>query len=404
MATTKLHENVYSIGVKDPNLRVFDIVMKTTHGTTYNSFLVKTNNNKTIIIDGVKDGFTEEWLDNIKEITPIDKIDVLIVNHTEPDHSGSIEELLKLNSNIEVYGSFLAMANLENIVNMQFKKNVVKDQDVVKFDDVTLRFLIVPNVHWPDTIITFYEERGIAFTCDFLGEHLCSDALLLSELKTKENYDYAFQYYYDSIMSPFKRETREALRKFTELNVRQAFPSHGPLIDQPSDVLKAVRKYSTWAITKRRIRPKITIVYVSSYGYTEKIVEAFKNYINRQNVDLFVYDMQISRLNDVLDDIENSDAFIVGSPTFVGDALKVIYDVLNSLNPFMVQGKYMTAFGSYGWSGEAVGNLLVRAKQLRMKVVDEGLKIRLKPNETELEKATEFIKEFVKVVKDNFYI
>jgi flavorubredoxin len=102
MATTKLHENVYSIGVKDPNLRVFDIVMKTTHGTTYNSFLVKTNNNKTIIIDGVKDGFTEEWLDNIKEITPIDKIDVLIVNHTEPDHSGSIEELLKLNSNIEV--------------------------------------------------------------------------------------------------------------------------------------------------------------------------------------------------------------------------------------------------------------------------------------------------------------
>ena len=169
-------------------------------------------------------------------------------------------------------------------------------------------------------------------------------------------------------------------------------------------MLKAVRKYSTWAITKRRIRPKITIVYVSSYGYTEKLVVAFKNYINRQNVDLFVYDMQISRLNDVLDDIENSDAFIVGSPTFVGDALKVIYDVLNSLNPFMVQGKYMTAFGSYGWSGEAVGNLLVRAKQLRMKVVDEGLKIRLKPSEAELEKATEFIKEFVKVVKDNFHI
>ncbi|MGI6644209.1 MAG: FprA family A-type flavoprotein [Bacilli bacterium] len=404
MGVIQIKDNIYSVGVLDPKLRVFDIIMETTHGSTYNSYLIKTADNKAIIIDGVKEPFSEEWLENIKSLVKPEEISAIIVNHTEPDHSGSIKDLIEINPDIKVFGSFLALKNLENITNRELNKHQISDGEEYKFEDVTLRFIVVPNVHWPDTIITYYVEKNVAFTCDFLGEHYCPPSMFLSEIKNKENYDYAFQYYFDTIMGPFKKDVRTAIGKLNDLDVDAVYPSHGPFLDEKSAVMQGIRKYSTWSITKRRIRPKITIAYVSSYGYTRKLAETMAKEINKKNVDLFVYDLQITKIESVAEEIANSDGILIGSPTFIGDALKNVYDLLNSLNPFLVRGKLFTAFGSYGWSGEAVPNLLVRAKQLRMVTPDEGFRVKLNPSEQELEEARAFAEAFLQKVRENFKI
>lgn len=404
MGVLKLKDNVYSVGVLDPNLKTFDVEMSLTHGSTYNAYLIVLNNGNGILIDGVKAPFTDEWLNNIKEVISFDKITTLILNHSEPDHSGSIAAFLKLNPDITVYGSFLALKNLENIVNAPFNSHRVMDGEEATFDNVTLQFLQTPNVHWPDTIITYYKEQKVAFTSDFLGAHYCPPSLRLSEIPSKENYDYFFRYYFDALMAPFKKDVRVAVKKITELDLEEVYPSHGPVLDDKNAAMQAIRRYSTWAIIKRRFRPKITIVYVSSYGYTEKLAKTIAEVINVPNVDLFTYNLQYTSLNTIVDELENSDGILFGSPTFVGDALGIMYNVLNALNPFRMQGKVVSAFGSYGWTGEAVPNILARCKQLRMNVINDGLRVRLNPSDQDLENARQFASDFLTKVKENFKI
>ena len=196
MSVFKVKNNVYSIGVKDPELRVFDIMMETKQGTTYNSYLIMEEGGITII-DGVKEPFTNEWLENIKSLVDVKDIKYFVTQHTEPDHSGSIPTLLALNPNIQVFGSFMAMANLKEINNGPFLANAVKPGQELKLSDrQSLFFHPVPNVHWPDTIMTHDPVNDLAYTCDFLGMHVSPSQLFLSKEPNKEFAEEALTVYY----------------------------------------------------------------------------------------------------------------------------------------------------------------------------------------------------------------
>ncbi len=218
MQTIKLKEDFYWTGIIDENLRVFDIIMLTEFGTTYNSYVLKTGD-KTVLFETAKAKFFDEYLRELKKITEIEKIDYLVVDHTEPDHAGSVELLLDINPNMKIIATGCAVNFLKNIVNRDFYSIQVKDNESMKIGDKTLTFMTVPNLHWPDTMYTWIEEDKILVTCDSFGAHYGVEGVLRSEVRNEENYNKAARYYFDCIIGPFKGFMMKALKRVKELDL-----------------------------------------------------------------------------------------------------------------------------------------------------------------------------------------
>jgi len=400
MKVFNVKNNVYSVGVSDPGLRVFDIMMETKHGTTYNSYLIKEQGGITII-DGVKEQFTDQWLNNIRSLVDISDIKYLVVQHTEPDHSGAIPHLLALNPNIQVFGSFMAIANLKEINNGAFNANVVKPKQELKLSDrQSLFFHPVPNVHWPDTIIIHDPFNDLAFTCDFLGMHIAPLQLFFSKEPNKAIIEEELTLYYDAIMAPFKSDALKSVATLKSLDVSMVLNSHGYILDTKEAVRWALDKYTKWSTVHKSDQLTVTVVFASAYGYTRRLKDVIVDELLKGGALVHVFEVPNVEIARIVGKIEESDVLIVASPTFVGDGIKPIYDVLNSLNPVIGHGKYASAFGSFGWSGEAIRNYLNRAKELRFKTVDDGFKVRLKPSEKDVEAARVYARNFITKVRE----
>ena len=210
----ELKNNIFYVGVKDPTLRTFDIFMETEYGTTYNAYLVK--GEKTALIETAHEKLLDSYISNIEEIMPVSEIDYLICNHTEPDHSGSVKKILELNPDIEVVGSIAAIRNLKEITNMTFKEHIAKDGAELDLGDgKVLKFCIVPNLHWPDTMVTYLESEKTLFSCDVFGAHYCEDAVVDEDIIYYDKYEKAMKVYYDCIVSPFNAFVVKALEKLS---------------------------------------------------------------------------------------------------------------------------------------------------------------------------------------------
>ena len=382
METLQLREDFYWTGIVDDQLRVFDIIMYTEFGTTYNSYILKAGD-KTILFETAKAKFFDEYLEKLSEITDIRKIDYLVVNHTEPDHAGSVERLLELNPGLKIIATGCAIGFLKEIVNGEFTAIPVKDNETMKIGNKTLRFLIVPNLHWPDTMYTYIEEEQILVTCDSFGSHYGFHDILLSKVTQWDDYVHATKYYFDNIIGPFKPFMSKALARVRELDLSMICTGHGPVIDDKISWM--LDTYEEWC-TVVNPNPKKTVIipYVSAYGYTAQLAQKIAEGIKASgDIDVRCYDMVEADQAKVLEELGFADGILFGTPTIVGEALKPIWDLTTSIFAGTHGGKLASAFGSYGWSGEGVPHIIERLKQLRMKVAD-GFRVRFKPGEDNL--------------------
>ena len=384
----ELKKDFYWAGVLDKDLRVFDIIMETEFGTTYNSYVLKIND-KIVLFETAKAKFFDSYLESLKKIVDISKIDYIVVNHTEPDHAGSVEKLIDINPNIKIVGSTVAINFLKNIVNRDFYSLTVKDKDTLKVGDKTLRFISVPHLHWPDTMYTYIEEDKTLITCDSFGSHYCCDDIVLSKVTDNEGYMRATKYYFDNIIGPFKPHMLKALDKIKDLEVNMICTGHGPVLDCRIDEIKETyRKWCT--VINPNPRKTVIIPYVSAYGYTKELAhEIEKGIKDSGDIDVRTYDLVESDTNKVLEEIGFADGLLFGTPTIVGEALKPIWDLTTSIFATTHGGKLASAFGSYGWSGEGVPHIIERLKQLKMKVVD-GFRVKFKPGKKDLKDAYEY--------------
>ncbi len=388
MKTLELRDGFYWAGIVDDSLRVFDIIMYTEFGTTYNSYVWKAGD-KIVLFETAKEKFFDEYLDKLKEIIDVTKIDYLIVDHTEPDHAGSIERLLEYSPQMKIVATGCAIGFLKEIVNGDFTSIAVKDNQTMEIGGKTLRFLVVPNLHWPDTMYTYIEDEQILVTCDSFGSHYGFHDVLASKVTDHEGYMRATKYYFDCIIGPFKPYMLKALARVRELDVSMICPGHGPVIDEKIDFM--YNTYEDWCTVVNPNKKKTVIIpYVSAYGYTKRIAQEIERGIKDSgDIDVRSYDMVEADQAKVLEELGFADGILFGTPTIVGEALKPIWDLTTSIFAGTHGGKLASAFGSYGWSGEGVPHILERLKQLRMKVVD-GLKIRFKPSENNLLDAYEY--------------
>lgn len=388
MKPTELKKDLYWTGICDTELRVFDIIMETEFGTTYNSYLIK-GSKKTALIETAKYKFFDSYVKKLESLTDLSKIDYIIVNHTEPDHAGSVEKLIELNPNIKIVGTAAALGFLKNIVNRDFYSIAVKENDVLSLGDKNLRFMILPNLHWPDTMYTYLEEEQVLFTCDSFGSHYSFDGILLSEVTDEEGYKSAAKYYFDNIIGPFKPYMRKALKRIEDLPVSMICTGHGPVID--CRVREIIGWSDEWSReTNPNIEKTVIIPYVSAYGYTKEMAEEIARGIQDSGkIAVRMYDMVETDPAKVMEELGYADGILFGTPTIVGEALKPIWDLTTSMFPRIHGKKLASAFGSYGWSGEGVEHILERLRQLRMKVVD-GLKVRFKSGKNDLIEAYEY--------------
>lgn len=396
----KIKDDLFWVGAQDPTLRIFDIIMETKFGTSYNSYLLK-GSEGIALFETVKAKFFDEHLDKLREIVNLEDITYIVVNHTEPDHAGSVEKILQYAPNATVVGSGLAIKYLGEITNRPFKSKVVKDGETLSLGNKTLKFISAPQLHWPDTMYSYVIEDETLFTCDSFGAHYCDERIMKSSLEESKEDDYieAYNYYFRMIMGPFKPFMIKAMDKIKDLPLSLICPGHGMVLDK-NNIEKFIDLYREWCAPVKREKPSIVIPYVTSYGYTEEIANAIKDGIQSTDfdVDVLMYNLVTADMNEVLKEINECSGLLLGSPTLLCDTLPQIWHILSSLNPVIHRGLPVSCFGSYGWSGEALKNISERCAQLKLKQVCEPLGVIFKPSEDNLEAAKNFGIDFVSKV------
>ncbi len=386
----KVSEDVTWIGVLDKEIVTFDIVMETKYGTTYNSYFV--NAEKKVVIETVKESFWEVWLEKLKQVVDPAEIDYIILNHTEPDHSGCLGKLLKLAPKATVVGTGNAIRYLHDLVGEEFPHLIVKDGQEIDLGNKKLKFISAPNLHWPDTMFTYLQEDQVLFTCDVFGEHYCNE-VMFDDLAG--NFDDAFRYYFEVIMKPFSKYMISAIEKIRPLPIRTICPGHGMILR--SDWKKYVDLSEKYAKETLRfpIPNTVFLAYVSAYRNTGLIAEAIAEGIRQAgNIEVDVVDIEKMELSVIEEKLIRSSAFMLGSPTFSQNILLPIYQVFALINPIRDRGKLAAAFGSYGWSGEGGKIINTVLNSLKLNVFDECLMVKFTPHHDSIQKCKDYGKAF----------
>jgi len=388
----KISENVSWVGVLDKDLETFDIVLKTEYGTTYNSYFIDAK--YPTIVETVKEKFFDIYLNKIKQITNPSNIKYIVVNHTEPDHSGSIKQLIKLAPEATVVGSRVAISYLEEQIGESFKNIPIKDNDELDLGDKKIRFINAPNLHWPDSIYSYLESDKILFTCDSFGCHYC-DEKMFDDLVG--NFDDAFKYYFDMILRPFSKFMLKAIEKIKDLPINVIATGHGPILRSNwQKYVNLSKEYSLEEINAKK-NNRVLITYVSAYQYTAKYAKYIaEGILEAGNFEVDLCD--IERLdNHILNQkITVASGIIVGSPTLNQNTLPQIYQLFATINPIRDRGKLAAAFGSYGWSGESEKIITSNLANLKLILFERTLFEKFSPKNNNEEKYRKFGYDFAK--------
>lgn len=373
------------VGVRHPDLKVFDELFPTRNGTTYNAYLVR-GRDQTALIDTVKAPFTEEFLAKLAATGGLEQVDLVVVNHTEPDHSGALLELLKQRPELPVYCTRAAQNFLGQLINGPFNAQVVSDGQELDLGGRTLRFLLAPYLHWPDTMFTYLVEDGVLFSCDAFGSHYCASQLFDDEIP---DFSMDFHFYFDCIMRPFKDKVREAVAKVDQLELKMICPSHGPIHRRdPKGVVDSYRRWS--APPPAKAKPRALLLTLSAHGNTRQMATVIGEELAKldfQVTELHMYEMRDS---DLRDELELADLVLVGSPTINRDAPPQVWHALSLFSLVTPKAKVAAVFGSYGWSGEAVKMIEERLQGLRFKLPVPSLSVRFTPTDENLKACQDF--------------
>jgi flavorubredoxin len=382
---------VHWVGALDPTLRSFDIILKSANGTSYNAYVVR-GSAGVAVVDTVKEQFAGDFFARLEKVARYDEIKAIVLNHLEPDHTGALPELMERCPNARLYISFKAQMMLKALLKRETMEfTTVNTGYSIDLGDRTLEFLHTPYLHWPDTQCTYLKEEKLLFSGDVFGCHFC-DARLFND--KAGDFRFSFEYYYAHIMRPFKDYVVQALELIEPLELQCIAPAHGPILrDRPRAYVQRYRELATPRL-KSEVAPNektLLIFYISSYGNTARMAEAI--YAAAQKVEgvrASLYDLEGGETETFADLLEEADGFVLGSPTINGDAVKPIWDLLSSLTVIDIKGKIGAAFGSYGWSGEAVRMIEDRLRGLKLRVPVQGLRVKLIPTLEEIEDCRKF--------------
>ena len=384
---TAIAENIFWVGVVDWNLRDFHGYV-TNRGATYNSYLIA--DEKTVLVDTVKHTFAEELATNIKDVTDFDKIDYIIVNHVEMDHSSSLPMIAEKAKNATIIASEKGKEHIICHYGDHFKIQTVKTGDTLNLGDRTLTFVEAPMLHWPDSMMTYVTPDKILMSNDAFGQHFASSQRFDDEVDEHILMEEAGTYY-ANILMPFGPIIIRKIQEITQLGIAPTMiaPSHG--IIWRSNPSRIVNAYLQWS--EGKAKRKISIVYDTMWGSTDKMAHAIADGATSQGVEVKLMKLRATELSEVVTEILDSKAVIVGSPTMNNQMFPTLGHFLAYITGLRPKGKVWSFFGSFGWGGGAVRGMTETAKKAGFEVREPGIEAKFVPNDEDLRKCFELGKQ-----------
>ncbi|MFZ0965398.1 MAG: FprA family A-type flavoprotein [Candidatus Bathyarchaeia archaeon] len=388
--TGKLSEDVYWVGVRDWNRRLFDALIPLPKGTTYNAYLI-VGESKKALIDTVNPGFEKELEEKINKVVNPADIDYVIMNHAEPDHAGAIPHIMSINSKAKLVTTSKGAKMAQTFYKVPKERiQVVHDQETIDLGGKTLRFIEAPMLHWPETMFTYLIENKILFPCDFFGSHVATG---LYDDEVEDLLVHA-QRYWGEIMMPFRIMAQRALEKIKDLEIEMIAPSHGPIHRNTERILTAYKKWANGE-TKR----KAIIVYATMWNSTEKMIQPIAETLASEDIEIVLYNLALADIGDVAKDLVDSRAIVLGAPTVLGGmhplAVYATY-LVKALRPPL---KYGVVLSSYGWGGGAVKHVQEVLEPLKMELVG-AMEINGPPTKNDITKIIEIGKTLAKKIKE----
>jgi len=386
---TELTKNVYWVGVVDWGLKTFHGHELSTHrGSTYNAYLIR--DEKTVLVDTVWGPFQDQLLANIREVVDPSTIDLVVANHSETDHSGSLPAVMREAPEATLVVSKRGAESVEGHYHQPWPFQKVGTGDKINIGENDLVFVEAPMLHWPDSMFTYLTGHHILMPNDAFGQHYATAFRFNDQVNQQELYEEALKYYVN-ILTPF---SDRVLKKIDEvlglgLPVDMIAPSHGVL--WRDDPLQIVKQYQTWAAQEPE--PRAAILYDTMWNGTRRMAEAIGAGLADRDVDYKLVHAATTDRNDALVEVFRSRLIVVGSPTLNNDVLPTIAPLLYDLKGLKFKNKLGAAFGSYGWSGEAVKRIEAHFGDCRIPLVREGIRCKWQPRAEDLEACRAFGRE-----------
>lgn len=365
MKMLKPAENVFFCGEKDLERTLFDQLIPLPEGTTYNSYFIK-GTEKNVLIDTIYPPKLELLIDSLKQ-AKVEKLDYIVSNHAEQDHSGALPVLVKKFPEAKIVTNERAKDNIKSMLHIEDEKFIIiKDGDTLSLGDKTLQFILAPFVHWPDTMFTYLIEDKYLFTCDFLGAHYTSGDIFADY---SPNLLLAAKRYYAEIMMPFRTFAAKYVKKIRELNPKMILPSHGPVYEKTEFILSA---YEDW--TSDKVKNKVLIAYVSMYESTKIMAEYLQKKLEEAGTEVVLWDLIEGDAGELAMAAVDVATIVIGtSMVLAGPHPAAVYAtyLINILKP---KFKFFSIIGSYGWGGnmtQLLENLLtgVRPEKLENVII-----------------------------------
>jgi flavorubredoxin len=364
MTVRSINNDIFSVGALHWDRRIFDELIPLPEGTSYNCYIIK-GSEKTALIDSVDPEKWHELEANLCELG-IKKLDYIITNHAEQDHSGSIPMLLeKFPEAMVVTNEKCRAFEIEHLHIPENKFIVVKDNETLSLGNKTLRFLLTPWVHWPETMVTYLEEDKILFSCDFFGSHYAG-----SEIYAGENHTvvHGAKRYYAEIMMPFRTTVVKNIDKVTQFEIKMIAPSHGPIYDKPEIIIDA---YRDW--TSDKVKKEVLIPYVSMHGSTKIMVDYLVDRLIKKGYTVKPFNLPVTDVGELAMSLVDASTIIIGSPMVLAGAHPAaVYSAFlaNALRP---KTKFVSIVGSYGWGGKMVDQLAGLISNLKVDIIEPVL-------------------------------
>lgn len=383
MKFREIKNNVFYCGLNDRDRRIFDELIPLEHGTTYNSYLVK-GSEKVAIIDTMYPPKSEEYLENLDE-NGITHVDYIIANHGEQDHSGTIPKLLEKYPEAMVVTNAICKGNImEMLLVPEEKIMVVKNNDELSLGDKTLKFILAPGVHWPDTMFTHIVEDNLLCTCDFLGAHYTFEDIFCPDNCEVEH---SAKRYYAEIMMPFRNLCKKYTKQIQEMKPDMILPSHGPIYKNPDFILNL---YEDW--TADEGKNLVLLPYVSMYNSTEEMIDYISQKLIEKGVKTQVFDIVTGDLGDLAMGLVDATTIVLGSSMVLAGPHPMAVNVAYLANILKPKAKFATFVGSYGWGGNLFGMLSQMLSGLKVDAIEPVL-VKGKPKKEDFEKLDILIDE-----------
>ncbi len=392
MKAVEIADGIYWVGVIDWNIRDFH-GYSTYQGTTYNAFLIM--DDKITLIDTVKKEFAEELIAKISQIVDPKKIEYVISNHTEMDHSGSLPRLMhKIGEDKPLYCSKMGHKNLSRHFSQKWNYHPVETGDKLNIGKRTLTFLETRMIHWPDSMFTYLNEDKILFSSDGFGQHYASMERFDDEVGD-EIMPHALKYFANILML-YSSHILKLMDKVMQMALPfdMICPDHG--IIWRKDPSKIISSYLDWC--HQNPKRKALVVYDTMWHSTETMAEAIAEGLAGEGVDVKPLSLRHCHRSDIMTEVMDAGAVIIGSPTLNNGLFPTVADFLTYMKGLRPKGKIGAAFGSYGWSGESVKLINKELEAMRFQVIDPGVRIQYVPDEKGFEACRELARKIARAL------